>query len=390
MSQLTDTRARSITSKDKPLAAGGVPGLYLFPSSTRGRGKWILRFVSPVTSKRRDMGLGTYPEVGIAAARRAGLEARELIRKGTDPIEYRKALEAEKRSKLELPTFEVAARIVHAEIKVGFKNRKHVDQWLNTLETYAFPVIGFRLVTELKAADFAEALRPIWLSKPETASRVRQRCDTVMIWCAAQDYIVASPVEVVSKLLAKQPSKRERVEHHPAVPWRDIPKFVQTFLGSKKTSASKLMLELLILTAARSGEIRGMEWKEIDFQTATWTIPASRMKAKASHRVPLPPRAVQILTEQHQVATESMLVFPSRCNTLLSDMTLTKLLRDGKVQSDVPGRIATAHGFRSAFRDWRLKTAIQEIWLSAPSPIQSGTKLKLHTTALTCWNSAEI
>lgn len=359
MVKLTDTAARNLNPTDKAITAGGVTGLYLHPGSERGKGKWIFRFVSPTTGKRRDMGLGTYPEVGIAAARKAGLEARITIQQGTDPLALRQAQEAEIRARDEMPTFDKAARCVHTEIKTGFRNKKHADQWLNTLEAFIFPYIGARLVNDLKAADFAEALKPIWLSKPETASRVRQRCDTVMKWCAAQDYVVASPVGVVSKLLAKQPGKRERVEHHPAVPWRNIPEMANMLFRTASPTSGRAMLELLILTASRSGEIRGLEWSEINFRTATWTIPASRMKAKQAHRVPLSPRALEILREQQKVTGDRSLAFPTRAKTSssdldtpMSDMVLTKLLRDANVQSDAPGRTATAHGFRSAFRDW--------------------------------------
>lgn len=140
--------------------------------------------------------------------------------------------------------------------------------------------------------------------------------------------------------------------HHPAVPWRDLPSVARRLFSDDRPSAGKSMLELLILTATRSGEVRGMQWDEIDFKNATWTIPASRMKAKQFHRVPLPSRAIEILKRQRKMVAESPLVFPSRRNTPLSDMTLTKLLRDAEVSSDTPGRVATAHGFRSAFRDW--------------------------------------
>ena len=384
MAQLTDTKARNITPETRPLAAGGVSGLYLFPSATRGKGKWILRFISPATGKRRDMGLGTYPEVGIAAARKAGLEARLVIQQGTDPLEARRAEEAERRARWEMPTFEKAARKVHAEIKDGFRNAKHADQWLNTLETYIFPVLGTCLVNELKASDFAGALKPIWLSKPETASRVRQRCDTVMKWCAAQDFIVASPVGVVGKLLAKQPGKRERVTHHPAVPWRDLPSLTRHLFSDDRPSAGKSMLELLILTATRSGEVRGMQWDEIDFKSATWTIPASRMKAKQFYRVPLPPRAIEILKRQRKMVAESPLVFPSRRNTPLSDMTLTKLLRDAEVSSDTPGRLATAHGFRSAFRDWASENGYPRDLAerALAHTIRSSTEAAYHRTDL--------
>lgn len=190
--------------------------------------------------------------------------------------------------------------------------------------------------------------------KPETASRVKQRCDAVMNWCAAHGHIVASPVGVVSQLLPKQPGKRERVANQPAVPWRDVPAFVQGVLCSGLQTRSKLMLEILIITAARSGEVRLMEWRELDLEKGIWTLPAQRMKAKLAHRVPLSPYLIELfegLREEADLGAVE-LVFPSRNNTPVSDMTLTKWLRDHKVASDTPGRIATAHGFRSSFRDW--------------------------------------
>lgn len=351
MSQLTDMKARNVSPSDKPIAAGGVTGLYLVPGSSRGQGKWILRFVSPLTRKRRDMGLGKYPAVSIAAARRTALDARFMIEQGQDPIALREIQRDGDKHAASIPSFEEAALIVHQELKRGFRNTKHAAQWLTTLETYVFPRIGSRPVSELRAVDFAEVLKPIWLSKPETASRVRQRCDSVMKWCAAHDHVVASPVGVVTKLLAKQPGKRERVAHHPAVPWREVPAFVAEVIGSGRRSDSKEMLELLILTAARSGEVRGMSWDEVDFARKIWTIPANRMKARVSHRVPLTNRAIHLL--QYRKGSDAVaLVFPSRSGKPLSDMALTKLLRDANVASDTAGRTATAHGFRSAFRDW--------------------------------------
>lgn len=353
MALLTDAKARKIDGGMGPIADGGVPGLYLFPTTEKGRGKWILRFTSPVTRKRRDMGLGRYPEVSIRDARDAAFAARLLIQKGFDPIEKRRTEEAEAQAEaMQVPSFETAARTVYAEVSRSFRNAKHKEQWIHTLEDFVFPRIGALPVDELRAAQFAEVLKPIWLSKPETASRVRQRCDAVMKWCAAQGYIVASPVGVVSKLLAKQPGKRERVEHHPAIPWRDIPAFVATELHQKPATAGRQMLELLILTATRSGEIRGMRWEELDLVKGIWTIPGSRMKAKVAHRVPLSPRCIGLLERIKGRSERSGLVFSSRNGTPLSDMALTKLLRDAKTESDTPGRVATAHGFRSSFHDW--------------------------------------
>lgn len=195
--------------------------------------------------------------------------------------------------------------------RAGLSHRMPLDltdkHRLRTLEHYVFPAIGDRRVSELRAADFAEMLRPIWLAKPETASRVRQRCDVVMKWSAAREYIVASPVAIVDQLLARQPSKGERVDHHPAVPWRAVPAFVQSVLRGGTASDGKEMLELLILTAARSGEIRGMTFGEIDWAQRVWTVPAARMKARMPHRVPLTPRAFALLESrlEHGMKTSS-------------------------------------------------------------------------------------
>lgn len=381
---LTDAVARKLEPGSKPRSDGTVQGLQLIPSKTKGRGKWNLRFVSPVTGKRRDMGLGTYPDIGIAAARRAALEARDLIASGGDPLEAKRAAELERRLETTMPSFEQAGRKVFEEISPGFRNVKHIRQWIGTLETYVFPKIGRLPVNELRASDFADVLRPIWLSKPETASRVRQRCDTVMNWCAAQDYVIASPVQNVDRLLPKQKGKRERVQHHPAVPWRYIPSFSERVLRTGRPTMSKLALEFLILTAARSGEVRLMEWSEIDWEAKIWTIPKVRMKAGVIHRVPLSPRAMEILRIRQQEEAFSSFVFPSRNGKPLTDMALTKALRDANVRSDTPGRIATAHGFRSSFRDWASESGyprdIAERALA--HTIASATEAAYHRTDL--------
>lgn len=381
---LTDAKARKINASDKPLSDSLTRGLYLFPSSTPGIGKWIMRFVSPITGKRRDMGLGRYPEVSIREARITAQDARRLLERGADPLEARRMQQEERQHALAMPCFAEAARIVHAEISLGFKNAKHAAQWLNTLEQYVVPEIGATPVADLRAGDFARCLKPIWISKPETASRVRQRCDTVMNWCAAQGYIVASPVGVVDKLLARQPGKRERIEHHAALPWRDVPNFIAGVLQSGARTQSKAVLTLLILTAARSGEIRGMRWDEIDLEKAIWTVPAERMKAKVAHRVPLSSPALEMLERLHQATDGSGLVFSSRKGTPLRDMVLTKLLRQHRVKSDTPGRLATAHGFRSSFRDWASESGyprdVAERALA--HTIKSSTEAAYHRTDL--------
>lgn len=351
MAQLTEVKAKSLNPGTKAVADGTVTGLYLMPGNSRGRGKWVLRYTSPTSGKRRDMGLGAYPDVSIATARRVAGSAREAIRDGVDPIEQAARSKAERLRLARAMTFEEAARAVHQTLGTAFRNAKHRDQWINTLTTYVFPALGGKRVEELRVQDFAEALRPIWLSKAETATRVKQRCASVMDWCVAQGIIQASPVSVVTKLLPRQPGKSERVRHQPAMAWRDVPVFMRDTVRSKP-SAARHMLEFLILTAARSGEVRGMTWDEVDWNKRLWVIPASRMKAKSAHRVPLSPVALGLLERQKSLGEHETIVFPSPTGRMFTDMALTKFLRDHKVMSGEGDATATAHGFRSSFRDW--------------------------------------
>lgn len=354
---LTETQARKIKPGDKPVADGTVTGLRLIPTASKGRGKWQLRFVSPESERRRDMGLGVYPDVAIATARERALEARKLIAVGVDPIAENQRQKEQAVNAVQVPTFEQAARQVHEEQKAGWSNGKHVDQWINTLETYAWPLIGKREVDTLKPANFADVLRPIWSGKPETARRVKQRCHAVMKWCWGRGYVQGNPVDMVDMLLPKQSAAARQTIHHPAMPWRVLPKFVQEVVNVGD-DVTRHLLEFTILTAARSGETRGMTWGEVDFATMTWILPAERMKAKVAHRVPLSSRALELLELRRRIDAHPELVFPSPRGGVLSDMALTKFLRTQKAESDVPGRVATAHGFRSSFRDWASETGV--------------------------------
>ena len=353
MANLTDSKARAIRPNNKPLADGTVAGLRLHRHEReKGQGQWKLRFISPETSKRRDMGLGSYPAVSLVSARTQAAEARVLIASGLDTIEARlrqAAANTSATAAIDL-TFEVAARRRFAEVSPGFKNDKHKQQWIRTLETYVFPQLGMRLLTELKATDFADALRPIWLDKMETAQRVKQRCHEVMDWAFSQDMVQGNPVSIVSKLLPKQPSKAQRVQHHPALPWRQLQVFHASHLAEVK-STTKALLLFVILTGARSGEARKAEWKEVDLAAKVWTVPATRMKTGRLHRVPLSKNAIGLLEEQKN-RSKGPLIFPAPRGGILTDMALTSFLRQNKVPSDVAGRVATAHGFRSSFRDW--------------------------------------
>ncbi|EJD6367858.1 TPA: tyrosine-type recombinase/integrase [Proteus mirabilis] len=348
MALLTNTKAKNIQPGDKPLPHGGITGLTLHPSSTKGRGKWVLRYMSPVTQKRRNAGLGSYPEITISEVSNIASIMREQIIKGIDPLEFKKSI-SEKPS---IPSFEDAARKLHTELLPGWKNEKHGKQWITTLEQYVFPFIGSMTLDTIAPADIADTLRPIWLTRSETASRVKQRIHAVMQWAWAHSYCSANPVDVVTHLLPQQISVSIRTEHQPAMPWKSLPLYIATYVSTdERYNVTRALLLFVILTASRSGEARAMRWGEIDFKQRVWTIPAERMKAGMQHRVPLSDQAMSLLHSLKGLHDE--LVFPSpRKQVVLSDMVLTAFLRRTKAPSDNPNRVATAHGFRSTFRDW--------------------------------------
>jgi integrase len=351
MSLLTDTKARNIKPGTLPLAHGGVTGLALHPSpSNKGQGKWVLRFVSPVTGKRRNAGLGSYPDVGIAEAAKQGRSMREQLANGQDPLE----IKANETIKPRMPILREAAEILHKELTPGWKNAKHAQQWINTLTEYVFPLIGTMSLDQIQPRHIADVLRPIWLEKAETAGRVKQRLHAVMAWGWAHGYCQSNPVDVVNHLLPVQPGKATRTQHQPAMPWSLIPAFMTAHLPQSVENdldVTRQLLAFVIMTAARSGEARHMTWDEVDLHAKVWTVPAERMKAKVFHRVPLSKQVVALLKRQR--GSHDTLVFPSvRKGVALSDMVLTAFLRRVEAVSDVPGRVATAHGFRSSFRDW--------------------------------------
>ena len=348
MALLTDTKARHIKPNDKPISHGGVTGLTLHPSSTKGRGKWVLRYVSPVTQKRRNAGLGSYPEVGIAEAAKLAQTMREQLSAGDDPLELKKA----ETTKIVIPTFEEAARKVHTELLPGWRNKKHARQWISTLEQHVFPAMGTVPLDAITPANVADVLRPSWMTIPETAGLVKQRIHKVMQWAWAHGFCSANPVDVVDHLLPQQVSASIRTEHQPAMPWKVIPLYIASRVYTEdRYNVTRGLLLFVILTACRSGEARAMEWCEIDFKRQIWTIPPGRMKGGVRHRVPLSTQALELLEQMRGL--HETLVFPSpRKQTVLSDMVLTSFLRKTKAISDTQGRFAVAHGFRSSFRDW--------------------------------------
>jgi integrase len=300
-----------------------------------GRASWIVRVQEK--GKRRDIGLGSQASLSLGGAREAAAQIRRDMKAGIDVVAERK------KEHFEIPTFRGAAKLVHEEHKAAWKNGKHQAQWINTLETYVFPAVGDRLVTEIEGPAIRDVLAPIWLTKPETARRVRQRIGAVLDWACAKGFReTEAPMRSVARGLPRQPRKQG---HFAALPFADVPAFLGTL--RERISVGRLALEWLILTAARSGEVRGCRWSEIDIGKQIWTIPAERMKAGNVHIVPLSGAALDVLTRAKMFRSPiSDLVFPGqKPRRPLSDMTLLKILRD-------KGACVTVHGFRSSFRDW--------------------------------------
>ncbi|MEQ8441428.1 MAG: integrase arm-type DNA-binding domain-containing protein [Alphaproteobacteria bacterium] len=336
MGKLSAAKVRSIK---EPGRYSDGDGLMLLVDKSGAR-RWVLRIV--VRGRRRDIGLGRVADINLKDARELAHGMRAIAAKGGDPIAERK------RERESIPDFEKAARSVYAEHRPSWKNEKHAAQWISTLERYVFPKLGQRLVSEIEAGDIRDVLATIWLTKPETARRVRQRIGTVLDYCYAKGWRDhEAPVRAVTKGLPKQP-KRDR--HFEAMRWQDIPDFVARM--PEILSCSNVIqsaLRFLILTAARSGEVRGATWNEIDLEKALWTIPADRMKANRAHRVPLSEPAMLVLEEAkafRRTDSGTELLFPGeRDRKSLSDMSLSMPIR----RANLP---VTVHGFRSGFRDW--------------------------------------
>jgi len=330
MGKLTAT---AVKAANAPGRYGDGDGLFLLVGKSGGK-SWMVRVQKD--GRRRDIGLGSASKVSLALARDRARIVRSQVEVGIDPV-------AERRKAAGIPTFREGAAAVHAEHKGGWKNGKHRKQWLATLETYAFPAFGDWSVAAVDAPAVRDALAAIWLSKPETARRLRQRIVTVIDWAVAKGYrTVPLALPVIDKALPKQ---RAKVKHHAALPYADLPGFMSELRA--RESMGRLALEAVILTAARSGEIRLATWAELDLEAATWTIPAERMKAGREHVVPLSPQAVALFERMkaHRRG-DTDLVFPgSKRGKPLSDMTLTKVCRDMGIN-------AVPHGFRSTFRDW--------------------------------------
>jgi integrase len=329
----------------KPGYYGDGGGLYLRVAPGGAKG-WIFRYGG--RGRRRDMGLGGYPSIGLAKARELAGDCRGMIAAGLDPIAARNekraaaAVEAAKAM-----TFDDCATAYITAHEAAWRNPKHRQQWKNTLSTYVSPVLGKLPVAAVDTGLVLKVLEPIWARKPETASRVRGRMEAVLDWAKVRGYRTGeNPARWRGHLdhLLPAKSKVRKVEHHAALPYAQVGAFVASLHEQPGVSAHAL--EFLILTATRTGETLGATWDEVDIGAKLWTIPAGRMKAGKEHRVPLSDAALAVLKEMREIR-HSDYVFPGgRDRRPLSEMSLLMLLRRMK-HGDI-----TAHGFRSTFRDW--------------------------------------
>lgn len=325
--------ATAVKAAKTPGRYGDGHGLHLLVGPTGAR-SWVCRVQKD--GKRRDFGLGSAKKVTLAQARERAAKVRAQIESGIDPV-------SERRKEAGIPTFREAAALVFAENRKSWGNAKHRAQWLSTLTAYAFPHFGDVAVSEVDGPHVRDALIAIWLEKPETARRVRQRIVTVIDWAVAKGYrSLPLPIAAINRSL---PKAKAKPAHHSALAYAQVPGFVTRL--RERESVGRLAFEALILTATRSGEIRGALWSEIDLDARLWTIPAARMKAGRDHVIPLPGAVIDVFARASQFReARNDLVFPgARSGKQLSDMTLTKICRDMGID-------AVPHGFRSSFRDW--------------------------------------
>ena len=299
-----------------PTATGFISGL------TQGLKRWVQR-IRVKGGSLRNLGLGSFPLVGLADAREMALANQRMARAGTDPLIQKQV------TRKVIPTFASAARTVIDLRQATWTNKKHASQWANTLRTYAYPTIGSMPVDQITSGDVLAVLTPIWTTKSETATRVRQRIETILDWAIAQGHRVDNPAgKALNRALPKMPRVKA---HYRALPYEDVPAALEEVRNSSAQPATRLAFEYLVLTAARSGEVRIAQWSEIDWTSKTWNVPASRMKARRDHRVPLSDSALSVLLAAQRLEAKDTedtgLIFPGLRGRPLSDMVHTALLR---------------------------------------------------------------
>jgi len=346
MAQLKQRQLDSLIKAGKAGSHSDGGGLIL-KLNGKGAANWMHRY--QMNGKRRDMGLGGYPLVSLADARAKVADARKLIADGIDPIEERNRLATLKAYQAANGvTFEQAATQYLEDHLPSWKNEKHRYQWQATLAHYVFPVIGQKSIQDVNTEDVLKILRPIWLEKPETASRVRGRIETILNAAKATGLRTGDNPAAwrghLTGLLPKH-NKRQLVQHHPAMPYNDLPMFWQE-LKQHSTHSAKA-LQFLILTACRTSEVCNATWDEIDLEAKIWTIPAHRMKAGQAHRVPLTATMLALLDSLERIESNPHIFTGMKAGQPISNATMHRLFTHYMGYSQY-----TVHGFRSTFRDW--------------------------------------
>lgn len=330
MAKLTATGIRNLTTPGK---YGDGNGLFLVVAAS-GAKRWVQRIT--IRGKRCDLGLGPLSSVSLAEARELAARNRKEALAGGDPLR-------DKREAAAVMTFEEAAREVHRLHLPTWRNVKHGQDFITSLEMYAFPRIGYIRVSDVTAADVLGVLTPIWTVKHETARRVRQRIGTVLKWAVAKGWRQDNPADAITTALPKVPKVQA---HRVALPYGEVADFLTALRDCGALPQTRWAIEFLILTAMRSLEVRDATWDEIDLDAATWTIPAARMKMKRPHRVPLSPRAVAILEDARALFGSTGRLFPGmKKGRPLSDVALSKAVKRLGFPVDI-------HGFRTSFRTW--------------------------------------
>jgi integrase len=349
--------ALQVSKLTKPGLYGDGGGLTL-QITLGGVKSWLFRYM--ISGKAYGMGLGPTHTVSLAEARQKALAARKLILDGINPLAAKKQEQiASALADARMMTFDQCAEAYVAAHKAGWKNAKHADQWTNTLSTYVSPIFGKLPVAEIDTGLVVKCLTPIWEAKTETASRLRGRIESILGWATTSGYRTGeNPARWKGHLdnLLATISKTSRTKHHPSLPWQRMNEFISALRLREGLSARAV--EFAILTACRSGEVRGAKWPEFDIEKKIWTIPAERMKARREHEVPLSDAAVALLKS---VAETGEIVFAGTKGQPLSDMSLTSVIRrmndkDNPMWIDTNGDGITVHGFRSSFRMWAAET----------------------------------
>ena len=411
--QLAKLSALQVTKLTKPGLYGDGGGLTL-QITTAGAKSWLFRYM--VDGKAYGMGLGPTHTVSLAEARVKALEARKLLVEGKNPLTVKaeqKTAAALERARM--MTFDQCASAYIDAHKASWKNEKHRDQWTNTLATYASPIFGNLPVAEIDTGLVVKCLSPIWQDKTETATRLRGRIESVLGWATTSGYRAGeNPARWKGHLenLLATINKGSRVQNHPSLPWQRIGEFMLAI--KQRHGVAARAVEFCILTACRSGEVRGAQWCEFDFAEKVWTIPAARMKARREHQVPLSDAALAILTTMRSTeaimtgetpdVTSQRFVFAGTKKQELSDMSLTAVLRrmnsdEAKpIWVDANGNGVTVHGFRSTFRMWAAETTaypreVAEHVLAHQLPdaveraYQRGTQFAKRKALMTEWST---